>query len=99
MSGWRATIDKAGPSPVCGSLAERHRVGKIAPAGRRGDRVNEDHRKKAALFLKKSAQKTFAIPGRAGETACGPDSKSFLLLFFKKEAFPFFAQWPGPGAF
>jgi hypothetical protein len=47
--------------------------------------------------LKKSAQKTFAIPGRAGETACGPDSKSFLLLFFKKEALPFFAQWPRAG--
>jgi hypothetical protein len=40
--------------------------------------------------LKKSNQKTFAKLDRAGENTWGPVSKSFLLLFFKKEALAFF---------
>jgi hypothetical protein len=41
---------------------------------------------------KKEAKKTSLIWVRAGETAHAPESKSFLLLFFKKEvlAFDFF---------
>jgi hypothetical protein len=35
---------------------------------------------------KKEAKKTLLIWARAGENARAPESKSFLLLFFKKEA-------------
>jgi hypothetical protein len=34
---------------------------------------------------KKEAKKTLLIWARAGETARAPESKSFLLLFYKKE--------------
>jgi len=37
---------------------------------------------------KKEAKKTSIIWTRVGEIARAPDSKSFLLLFFKKEALP-----------
>jgi len=37
---------------------------------------------------KKEAKKTSIIWAHAGETARNPDQKSFLLLFFKKEALP-----------
>jgi hypothetical protein len=44
-------------------------------------------RKEALLFFeKKRSKKNFATLDRAGFTATGPFSKSFLLLFFKKEA-------------
>jgi hypothetical protein len=38
---------------------------------------------------KKEAKKTLFTLDRAGFTARGPVSKSFLLLFFKKEALSF----------
>jgi hypothetical protein len=40
--------------------------------------------------LKKSNQKTLATLDRAGVSAWGSVGKSFLLLFFKKEALTFF---------
>jgi len=39
---------------------------------------------------KKEAKKTSLIWARAGENTRASDSESFLLLFFKKEACPFF---------
>jgi hypothetical protein len=39
-----------------------------------------------AFFFEKKNRKTFATLDRPGETTRGPASKSFLLLFFKKEA-------------
>jgi hypothetical protein len=39
---------------------------------------------------KKEAKKTLTPLARAGSNARGPFSKSFLLLFFKKEALPFY---------
>jgi hypothetical protein len=44
---------------------------------------------KAVTFLKKSNQKTFAPAGFGPGVAPARRTKSFLLLFFKKEAFPF----------
>jgi hypothetical protein len=40
-------------------------------------------------ILKKAAQKLLLIWAHGGETSTGPVQKSFLLLFFKKEALPF----------
>jgi hypothetical protein len=37
---------------------------------------------------KKEAKKTLLIWAGAGSNACAPESKSFLLLFYKKEALP-----------
>jgi len=44
--------------------------------------------KKRVFFFvnKKEAKKTLLIWARAGEDARAPESKSFLLLFYKKEA-------------
>ncbi|HQT86337.1 MULTISPECIES: hypothetical protein [Acidiphilium] len=42
---------------------------------------------------KKEAKKTLLIWVRAGSNARGPDSESFLLLFFKKEALSFHFYW------
>jgi hypothetical protein len=42
--------------------------------------------KKALLFLKKKKQKNFCSWGLWHAHANAPRSKSFLLLFFKKEA-------------
>jgi hypothetical protein len=45
--------------------------------------------KEGLLFCEqKRSKKNFARLDRAGFTASGPMSKSFLLLFFKKEALP-----------
>jgi hypothetical protein len=41
---------------------------------------------------KKEAKKTLVIWVRAGENARAPDSKSFLLLFFKKEGLSYLAE-------
>jgi hypothetical protein len=38
---------------------------------------------------KKEAKKTLLIWARARENARAPESESFLLLFFKKEALPY----------
>jgi hypothetical protein len=44
-------------------------------------------RKEELLFCEqKRSKKNFASLDRAGVTARGPTSESFLLLFFKKEA-------------
>jgi hypothetical protein len=51
--------------------------------------------KEAVTFLKKSNQKTFANWAPGGFTSTVQVSKSFLLLFFKKEAlsyFPFYCH-------
>jgi len=46
--------------------------------------------KQALLFCEqKRSKKNFAPLDRAGFTARGPHSESFLLLFFKKEALLF----------
>jgi hypothetical protein len=37
---------------------------------------------------KKEANKTLLIWARAASTAHAPESKSFLLIFYKKEALP-----------
>jgi hypothetical protein len=37
---------------------------------------------------KKEAKKTLVIWARAGSNARAPEFESFLLLFYKKEAFP-----------
>jgi hypothetical protein len=42
--------------------------------------------KRQRRFFEKNAQKTFALLVRADFSARNPDSQSFLLLFFKKEA-------------
>jgi hypothetical protein len=47
-------------------------------------------RKEEVTFLKKSNQKTFAPGGFSPAGASARRSKSFLLLFFKKEALTFF---------
>jgi len=44
--------------------------------------------KKELLFLKKKKQKNFRSGGRWHAPAIARSSKSFLLLFFKKEALP-----------
>jgi len=41
---------------------------------------------------KKEAKKTLVTWVRAGGNARASDSKSFLLLFFKKEELPYFAE-------
>jgi hypothetical protein len=46
-------------------------------------------RQEGLLFCEqKRSKKTLLIWARAGETAHAPGSESFLLLFYKKEAFP-----------
>jgi hypothetical protein len=47
------------------------------------------------FFFEKKNQKTFAPLDRAGGNATGPVSKSFLLLFFKKEALSYRASAAG----
>jgi hypothetical protein len=48
-----------------------------------------DQARKVFFFVnKKEAKKTSLIWARAGENARASRSKSFLLLFYKKEAFP-----------
>jgi hypothetical protein len=39
--------------------------------------------------LKKSGAKNFCSDGTGAETSTAQEQKSFLLLFFKKEALPF----------
>jgi hypothetical protein len=51
-----------------------------------GERARKGGRKHFFFVNKKEAKKTLLHLYRAGETAWGPVSKSFLLLFFKKEA-------------
>jgi hypothetical protein len=54
-------------------------------AGREGKQ-----RKQALLFLKKKKQKNFYFPRAVAlPSPTPPMSKSFLLLFFKKEALAF----------
>jgi hypothetical protein len=45
-------------------------------------------RKEALLFVNKKKQKNFFNLDRAGETTQAQRSKSFLVLFFKKEPLP-----------
>jgi hypothetical protein len=53
----------------------------------------------ASFFVKKEAKKLPLIGGRGTERATALSSKSFLLLFFKKEALSsLFEQIPGKAA-
>jgi hypothetical protein len=46
---------------------------------------------RSSAFLKKSAQKTFALAGCGDTGAQSARNRRFLLRFFKKEALSFFA--------
>jgi hypothetical protein len=54
--------------------------------------------KEAVTFLKKNNQKTFANWAPGGENSKVQISKSFLVLFFKKEALAFFRFAAVPAA-
>jgi hypothetical protein len=54
-----------------------------------GRGVRDCARKERGRFLKNAAQKLLLFWARGAETARAQFKKSFLLLFFKKEAFSF----------
>jgi hypothetical protein len=57
-----------------------------------GDGAKPDKSKRGSLFFfvnKKEAKKTSFIWAQVGFPARAPAPKSFLLLFFKKEAVPY----------